>query len=284
MQKFYEILDSIAARFKNPLFGAFAFSWLAINYKMVMVIIKASDYEKAIHYIENTLYRNGPGTCAKLGPLDISFNALMLFVYPLLASLFYVFILPAISLASTWSSEKYNEAHQSIRIKALKLYPMTLQEKERLENRVIDLEEDLKKQIRELNEERKAAERRASDRISSILATLVKYPSSAYSKNGANDRVTMPQERDISGNDEQRKFLRKHGIPKTWAQIIEKMQQHQVNSQLICNIHDMNEMEAVDALFGLSTLGLMDVSWKNGDAYFTLRESSWVALLNGRPA
>ncbi len=48
---------------------------------------------------------------------------------------------------------------------------------------------------------------------------------------------------------------------------------------------NISEGQALEALIGLAALGMLNPTWSisDSDLVFVLSESSWVALLNGRP-
>ena len=79
---FSSLLDSTKERLKNPILGAFVFSWLAINWRIVLILLFSSKtVEQRISYIEENFI-----------------NIWFYFWIPLFISIFYIAILPYLML------------------------------------------------------------------------------------------------------------------------------------------------------------------------------------------
>jgi hypothetical protein len=71
-----------SSRISNPLIGAFALSWLAVNYRAVIVFISSASYETKFAFIDAHLYP------------DPNAVALKCFFLPLALALLYIYVLP----------------------------------------------------------------------------------------------------------------------------------------------------------------------------------------------
>lgn len=85
-----EIIESLRERLKNPIIGAFIFSWLAINWRIVLVLLYSNQtIEERIGIIEESY-------------LNIYFNLLI----PIGVATFYLGVVPYISLGFDILSNK----------------------------------------------------------------------------------------------------------------------------------------------------------------------------------
>ena len=84
------LFDSSRDRIKNPVIGAFAFSWMAINWRIVLVLLFSDKkiIDKIQHIQDNYV--------------DLVLN----FWYPLGFSVFYVLVLPYLMALFDWLSQK----------------------------------------------------------------------------------------------------------------------------------------------------------------------------------
>jgi len=71
-----------SSRIANPLIGAFALSWLAVNYRAVIVVISDASYQTKFAFIDGRLYP------------DANSLALKCFFLPLALALLYIYALP----------------------------------------------------------------------------------------------------------------------------------------------------------------------------------------------
>lgn len=69
-------------RIANPLAGSFALSWVAVNYRTIVVLISASPFKEKFSYIDSVLYPNIWYVIAKC------------FLVPLSLALLYIYALP----------------------------------------------------------------------------------------------------------------------------------------------------------------------------------------------
>ncbi|HDS1037374.1 TPA: hypothetical protein QDZ42_000602 [Stenotrophomonas maltophilia] len=72
-----------ANRISNPIVGAFALSWLAVNYRALVVLFAENSFRDKFTYLDNVLY-----------PCYVQLG-LKWFVYPLALALLYIYALPA---------------------------------------------------------------------------------------------------------------------------------------------------------------------------------------------
>ncbi len=84
------IFDSSRERIKNPIVGAFIFSWLALNWRIVLIILFSN--KKIVDKI----------ALVEEKYIDINLN----FWYPLAFAAFYVLILPYVMALFDWLSQK----------------------------------------------------------------------------------------------------------------------------------------------------------------------------------
>lgn len=92
------IFDSSRERIKNPIIGAFVFSWMAINWRIVLIILFSN--KKVIYKID----------LIEAKYIDINLN----FWYPLAFAAFYVLILPYVMALFDWLSQKGISARRLI--------------------------------------------------------------------------------------------------------------------------------------------------------------------------
>ncbi|MHC9014480.1 hypothetical protein [Stenotrophomonas bentonitica] len=71
-----------STRISNPLVGAFALSWLAINYRALLVLLSSTTFEQKFAYLDGELYA------------DPNVVAVKCFFGPLLLALLYIYALP----------------------------------------------------------------------------------------------------------------------------------------------------------------------------------------------
>jgi hypothetical protein len=77
-----EFFENAKERVKSPLIGTFALTWMIFNWKPILVLLFSNwEIESRISYLEKTYT-----------------NQLILVIYPLLVTVFYIFALPYINL------------------------------------------------------------------------------------------------------------------------------------------------------------------------------------------
>jgi hypothetical protein len=90
-----EFVKSIKAtlydRTTSPLFGAFAISWLAWNYKLIVVLLSSMSAQAKFAFIEQQLYGDWRSGLLILGVYPLVTSAAFLFVYPYPARFVYQF-------------------------------------------------------------------------------------------------------------------------------------------------------------------------------------------------
>lgn len=122
------IKSSLYDRATSPLFGAFAISWLAWNYKLILVVFSSLVVGKKIIFIETMIYTE-------------SYSLLLsAFIYPLLTSITFIFLypIPASHIYRYWHS-------QQIKLKKIKQEiedetPLTIEESRNIRREILTLE------------------------------------------------------------------------------------------------------------------------------------------------
>ncbi len=261
MNSIKEIWQSVIDRFKHPLLHSFGVSWLIVNYKFVVVIFSNGEYVKKLDYIEKTLY---PETSSSFC------NLLWL---PLLGAVFYVFILPLISLVSTWSTNTYERWHNDVKAKALRKSILTKEQRE--ENNRIRSKSDISMSecIKMLFETTQPA----------IIDQLWEI---AEASKPDDDYIKPPPNRTINPTSpKQHEFVTQFGIPKLYGKLIGEIGQgRKINAKEASKRLKISEATALNGLISLSALSMLKPIWENSSLTFELVESSWAALLNNRPA
>lgn len=277
MQSIKDIWDSLVDRVRNPLLTGFFLSWCVLNYKLIVVLLADEHYSRKFEFIENVLYHDPHEYFGRL------------IFYPTLFSAVYVFILPGVALLSTWASSTYERLHSNVRVKALKELTITTKQRDEIKREAALIVEKAQKEAQDAIAARIDTSR--STRENSVALFNALMPDlfkSLQTQPGWNGSVIKPENwREVSGTPEQNEFLKNHGIPEKWAQIFTIMQTN--NSTRISAIEvakhlKISEEEALSILVRLCALAMLDLDWVDNSPYFVLRESSWVALLHGRPA
>ena len=274
MESLKEIWGSLSERFKNPLLYSFAISWAIINYKVIVVLMSSDKYVDKFEYIENILY-----------PINELYLEKLLY-FPLLSSILYVFVLPAISLASTWAHAAYERLHSEIRANILRKAILTKEQRDMLEIKVAELSNALRREAESAKSSKIEAEESMSIYTRKIFLTFqpaIFFKLKHDASNWAADSVKPPQDRSIKGTAEQVEFVNKYGIPRQWVKVFEIAgSSGSVSVTEIASKLDLDDIDALNILFGLSALNMLKPSWSVNDIYFSLVDSSWVAFLNGR--
>lgn len=276
MNSIKEIWESLTERFKNPLVHAFIISWCLINYKIILVILSGENFAFKIKFIESTIYPNG------------IFDMKNIIINPAISASLYIFVVPAFSLITTWTNAIYDRLHSDLRAKQARIGILTKAQRERLEEEVADLNNRIRLDAQHHAEALKTAEQRISVIIDKFSERTLKghflMLQESAEEWGAHV-IKPPQGRTIKGGGQYQEFVQKHGIPVSWARVFEKINhQGTINSTELASYLSITDTEALDILIGLSSLTMLRPTWNNGDLRFHLVESSWVALLNGRPA
>jgi hypothetical protein len=277
MQSIKEIWDSLVDRVQNPLLTGFFLSWGVLNYKLLVVLFADEHYTKKFDYIEHVLYANADASLWRL------------ILLPIFCSAVYVFVIPGVALLSTWASSTYERLHSNVRVSALKELTITAKQRDEIKREAALIVEKAQKEAQEAISARIDTSRSTRENVvklfSAVLPTLFDSLQIAPNWKGP---ITKPEHgRTVAGTPEQNAFLTKHGIPEKWAELFMVMRvddSQRISAKEAAKRLKVSEDEALGILAGLCALALLDIDWVDNSPYFVLRESSWVALLNGRPA
>ena len=279
MQSIKDIWESLADRVRNPLLTGFFFSWCVLNYKLLIVLFADEHYQKKFDFIERVLYSNPEISCKQL------------LIYPAFFSIVYVFVLPGLALLSTWAGSSYERLHSDVRTYALKKLTITAEQRDEIKREAALIVEKAQKEAQDAISARIDTSRTTRENIIKIFNALMPMPTlfnSLLIDPKWNGEVIKPAHgRTVAGTPEQNEFLRRHGILDTWAKLFEVMRIDdisRINAIEAAKRLGISEEEALIILVGLCSLAMLDLDWIDNAPYFTIRESSWVALLNGRPA
>lgn len=277
MQNIKDIWESLVDRVRNPLLTGFILSWCATNYKLLVVLLTNEHYEKKFSFIENVLYAN---------PQE-SFNKLI--TIPTLLSVVYVFILPGIALLATWAGSTYERLHANVRVRALKEITITAAQRDEIKREAALIVEKAHKEAQEAIAARIDTSRSTRENIVKLFSALMPtlFESLQIQPNWKDPVVRPEHGRTVSGTPEQNAFLVNHGIPTKWAELFMAMRaddSSRINAKEASKRLNVSEDEALRILVGLCALAMLDIDWIDNEPFFTMRESPWVASLNGRPA
>lgn len=145
-----EIVNSIKAelydRAVSPLMGSFLISWSICNHKFLMVIFAKLDVADKFKIIEQQLYSS---------VFQAEFNnvALMLFVYPLVASLLYIYLYPLAAKPAFKYARNRQKELKEIKTKIEDETPLTLEESKAIRTQFSQLEDEYLKEIERKNRE-----------------------------------------------------------------------------------------------------------------------------------
>lgn len=275
MDSLKEIWESLSERFKNPLLYAFATSWSIINYKIILTIIGDGEYKEKIAYIDSYIHPQN------------SSNSANLLIIPAACAIAYVFILPIISLATTFTTARYERWHSTIKINESKKGILTKEQRAKLEDEIEELHKKLREELHEKEEKLKEINNKMSiyvKEISRITGPAI-FENLKIAATKWTDAIKPEHSRTIQGTEDQKNLVQKYGIPKEWAKVFEILRKPEgVYPDEIKRALSIKNEEALEILINLAALNMLDAHWNNGELYFKLIESSWVALLNGRPA
>ncbi len=276
MDTLKEIWTSLSERFKNPLLYSFFFSWLLINYKIPIVLFGDAKHTEKISFIDSYIH---PTTGDHLVQLVYA---------PSICALAYVFLLPIVSLLSTYATAVYERWHQDIRTEQARKAILTKEQREKLEKEVSDLNNRLRIQAQEAETKLNNADanmRLCITRLNQITSPIWFKHLKSIAPSWGSEVLTPPPGREIKGTKDQQEFAQTLGIPGNWAKVFEVLRKpegvrpHEIEGPL-----NVGESEALEILVSLCALNMLTPNWHNGALHFKLVESSWVALLNGRPA
>lgn len=277
MRSIKDIWESLVDRVQNPLLTGFVLSWSVANYKLLVVLLANEHYEKKFTFIETVLYANPQESVARL-----------IFI-PALFSAFYVFVLPGVALLATWAGSTYERLHANVRVHALRELTITAAQRDEVKREAALIVEKAHKEAQDAIAARIDTSRSTRDNIVKLFSALMPtYFESLQTAPNWNGSVVKPEHgRTVAGTPEQNAFLVKHGIPAKWAEIFTPVRAEdggRFNSKDTSKRLSVSEDEAIRILAGLCALAMLDIDWVDNAPFFTIRESSWVALLNGRPA
>lgn len=275
MEKLYEILDSVTKRLSNPFLVSFAISWAVTNWKAILVGLNDEHYKAKFAYLETVLY--APDT----NP------AWRIILIPLIASGFYVFLMPLMTTLATITSGLYDSLNEYAKAIVLRTRVLTLQQSRQLR-------EDFQAVFNKLSEENHTAatsrldlSRKAGENTRSLLNAALPLMLKGLAQEATTwvgDVIKMPDGRDV-GNDEQNTFAKTVGVPSSWIRIFEQPgASGQISAERAALVYSVDEREAFARLLRLAALGLVFHTWVDDQIRFELSGSSWGALLNGRHA
>ncbi|MDC6168185.1 hypothetical protein [Paucibacter sp. XJ19-41] len=277
MQTIKEFWESLVDRVRNPILTGFVIAWVILNYKLILVLLADEHYTKKFEYIERTLYADSVN------------STLQLFIIPILFSAVYVFVLPGVALLSTWASSTYERLHSNVRTSALREITITSKQRDEIRREAALIVEKAHKEAQDAIAARIDTSRSTRENVvklfSALMPTLFESLQIAPNWKGP---IRKPEHgRTVAGTPEQNEFLGKYGIPEKWAELFMAMRSDdstRIDAKEAAKRLNVTESEALGILAGLCALAMMDIDWVDNSPYFTMRESSWVALLNGRPA
>lgn len=276
MDTLKEMWASLSERFKHPLLYSFAISWLVINYKIPIVLLSGATHIEKIGFIEAYVH-------------PTSGNNLALLAYaPSMCAVAYVFVLPLVSLLSTYATAVYERWHQNIRTEQSRKAILTKEQREKLEHEVADLNSRLRRQAQEAEaklDNASAGMRVYTAQLNNLVSPVWFSHLKAIASTWQHDSLIPPPDREIKGTPQQQEFVKVFGIPRHWSKVFDVLRRPEgVQPSEIMDPLNVNDVEALEILVSLSALNMLAPTWHNGTLHFKLVESSWVALLNGRPA
>lgn len=276
MESLEEIRDSLRERFKNPIFYSFAISWLVINYKIIVVLLSDEKFGIKFEYIEKYLRPND----------ESSYDLNKLLYFPFISAAIYVFLLPLLSLLSTWAHGTYEHWHSNIRAYVLRKSRLTKEQRDALEIEVANLINKLRMEAAHTKKSQADAEallRSFTEEIFSISKEAVFFKLQHEAINWASDSVKPLHDRTIKGSTEQVEFVKNFGIPKHWAKVFEIIDSSRsASTKKIATELELDNTETLNILIRLSALNMLKPNWLEHELHFELIESSWVAFLHGR--
>jgi len=185
------IKSSLYDRVSSPLFGAFTLSWGIWNYKLLLTLLSSMDVQSKVKYIETILYPDYQ-TLLSIG-----------FVYPLIASVLFIFIypIPAKFIYQYWHS-------QQIHLKRIKQNiedetPLTIEESREIRREILNLESqydaELNRRGAENDRLRDLVRDLENDLLNANQATRLKIA-------GKNQNLNTSVNNDIPQNSQQEEF------------------------------------------------------------------------------
>lgn len=276
MQTVREIWESLVDRVRNPILTGFALSWVVLNYKLVLVLLADEHYTKKFEYIERVLYA------------DFTESSWQLVIAPALFSAVYVFVLPGVALLSTWAGSTYERLHSNVRTSALRELTITSKQRDEIRREAAYMVEKAHKEAQDAIAARIDTSRSTRENVVKLFSALMPtlFDSLQIAPNWKGPIKKPEHGRSVAGTPEQNEFLKIHGIPEKWAELFSVMRSDdstRINAKEAAKRLNVTEDEALGILAGLCALAMLDIDWVDNAPYFSMRESSWVALLNGRP-
>lgn len=277
MQTIQDFWQSLVDRVRNPLLTGFVVAWAALNYKAIVVLFSDEHYTKKFQYIEGTLYA------------DQDLAVWQLLAGPAVFSAIYVFVLPGIALLSTWAGSTYERLHSNVRTRALREVTVTTKQRDEIRREAALIVEKAQKEAQDAIAARIDTSRSTRENVVKLFGALMPtlFDSLQIAPNWKGPVVRPEHGRTIAGTKEQNEFVAKHGIPEKWAELFMALRSDdstRIDAKETARRLNVPETEALGILAGLCALAMMDIDWVDNSPFFTMRESSWVALLNGRPA
>lgn len=276
MNTIKEIWTSLSERFQNPLLYSFALSWIVINYKIPIVLLSSATHTEKIGFIEAYVHPQNGDNLASLA------------YTPSISAIAYVFLLPLVSLLSTYTTSVYERWHQNIRTGQSRKAILTKEQREKLEHEVADLNNRLRRQTHEAEaklQEATVEMQRYTSQLNGLVSPIWFIHLKTIASSWLGDSIKPPPGREIKGAQEQQDFVKASGIPKSWAKVFEIIRRPEgVRPSEVAGPLNLSDIEALEVLISLCALNMLVPTWHNGALHFNVAESSWVALLNGRPA
>lgn len=273
MESLKEIWASLRERYNHPLLYSFAISWLVLNYKAIVVLISNEKFVDKFEYIEQHLY---PITASPLNNL---------LYFPLASSLIYVFVLPVISLASTWAEAMYERWHSTIRALVQRKYRLTKEQRDVLEVKVVELvttttrEADLAKKSKM---EAEASMQNYVEKIFFSLQPVIFFKLQQEAQGWGLDTEKLSTSYPHTGTAEQIEFVDNFGIPKQWAKVLKVGLATSISLTQTANKLDLDEKQTLNILFRLSALNMLKPTWSDNELHFSTVKSTYVYALNGQ--
>lgn len=272
-----ELLDSVRERFKNPLVYSFVFSWLAWNYKAVVVVLSDGGFAEKIAYLDLFVYPDGKVPSSQV------------FYYPLLCALFYSLALPFFSVLVTGVSTTVSLLNTRVRVTVGKAIGYSGEQVEKIrsdyEARLLALDNQVTSLKNELSN--------ANGRMAYSIERLFRYVSPPYfeylrARSGdlvGRGYVPLNQEDATFGTEEQNEFFRSGCVPGVWVVAL-KVAQHprEISVEDLMERASLSEHDAMGALLGLTSLSLLRPEWRDGRLIFQIVECRATQRMAGRYA
>lgn len=266
MEKLYEMFDAISKRLSNPILISFAISWLAINYKAILVVLQNEHYKTKFSYLEGTLYAATSNPDWRLWQL------------PAIAASTYVLLSPLLSLAATAITGWYEVLNEKIRMHVMNIKPLdrdqAAQLKRELAGKIIEASE-LKQEA--LTSSLDSAQKfgNSMNLFGDCVLPMVFKSIQEESMHWTGELVQL-NGMMLDATDEQRAFNSSRGIPRDWLVGLDQWHPNSVQSaRSFALLAQVSEKEALLRLVKLTAIGMLTKSWSNDNLQFSWAKTVW---------